>query len=256
MPSPVEEGVVGVEGGIAAEDGGLVSLRTEVGTVVEKPLGRLRYRQVVEAVPWRAVRSRHGERHHSGLYWCATMGRHVVYESRLELARLMLADFDPNVVAIAAQPFLIRARVDSKARRHVPDFLLVTADHQVSVVNVKPAERLADPQVAAALAWPAALFEAHGWSHEIWTGDDPVLLANVRFLAGQRRPDVLDAALVREVFDAAGDGITIRDLLGRLSGAVEPWRAKPAIVRLLWQHRLTADLRRPLDGGSVLAVSR
>jgi hypothetical protein len=29
----------------------------------------------------------------------------VAYESRLELARIMLADFDPAVTAIAAQPF-------------------------------------------------------------------------------------------------------------------------------------------------------
>jgi hypothetical protein len=29
------------------------------------------------------------------------MRRMVVYESRLELARIMLADFDPSVVAIA-----------------------------------------------------------------------------------------------------------------------------------------------------------
>jgi len=34
-------------------------------------------------------------------------GRLVVYESRLELARIMLADFDPSVAGIAAQPLLL-----------------------------------------------------------------------------------------------------------------------------------------------------
>src|SRR6266581_7243202 len=72
--------------------------------------------------------------------------------------------------------------------RHVPDFLLVHADKSVRVVNVKSAGKLADPQIAEALAWLGDLFEAHGWQHEIWTGADPVLLANVRFLAGYRRP--------------------------------------------------------------------
>jgi hypothetical protein len=33
----------------------------------------------------------------------------VVYESRLELARIMLADFDPTVVGIAAQPTQLAA---------------------------------------------------------------------------------------------------------------------------------------------------
>jgi hypothetical protein len=39
-----------------------------------------------------------------GWYWSATTSGHIVFESRLELARLLLADFDPNVVAIATQP--------------------------------------------------------------------------------------------------------------------------------------------------------
>jgi hypothetical protein len=36
------------------------------------------------------------------------MGGHVIYESRLELARLLLADFDRDVAAIAAQPFVLQ----------------------------------------------------------------------------------------------------------------------------------------------------
>lgn len=247
---------MGVEGSISGDGSGLVSLRAATGAVTEKPFRQVRYGQVLDAVPWRSVRSRHGEAHHSGMYWCATMGRHVVYESRLELARLMLADFDPDVTAIAAQPFRLRARVGSRMRRHVPDFLLVSADHQVRVVNVKPVEQLSDAAIAEALAWPAELIETHGWSHEVWSGDDPVLLANVRFLAGQRRDGLLDQAVLQEVFDAAEDGITIRDLLGRLAGAVEPWLAKPAVLRLLWQNRLCTDLHRRLDGGSVLGVCR
>jgi hypothetical protein len=94
----------------------------------------------------------------------------VIYESRLELARLLLADFDPGVTGIAAQPFLLRARAGGRVRQHVPDFLLVHSDQTVRVVNVKPAARLADPAVAEALAWPGALFEARGWDHEVWTG--------------------------------------------------------------------------------------
>lgn len=39
----------------------------------------------------------------------------VVYESRLELARIMLADFDPIVVAIAAQPLQLNGSDGSRA---------------------------------------------------------------------------------------------------------------------------------------------
>lgn len=235
---------------------GLVALRGVDARVVERPLCRLRAMQVTGSVPWRTVRSLHGQRHHCGRYWSATMGRHVVYESRLELARLMLADFDPTVTAICAQPFLIRARVNGRVRRHVPDFLLTSADGSVAVVNVKPAERLADPAIAAALAWPATLIEDHGWAHEIWSGDDPVLLTNVRLLASQRRAGLVPEAVLSEVLAVSASGMTVKDLLLKLRRSIEPWLAKPAIIRLLWQQRLAADLHRRLDGASELAVAR
>lgn len=214
----------------------------------------LRSAQVMRAKPWRTFRNRHGQKHHSGYYWCATTGGHVLYESRLELARLVLADFDPEVVAIAAQPFRIRARIDGRARRHVPDYLLVRTDRSVTVVNVKPASQLAKPEIAEALAWPTKLIEEHGWTHEIWSGEDPVYLANVRFLASQRRDglvadEVLDAALA-----AAAEGGTILELLLRLQESWDPALLKPAILRLLWQQRITTNLRRRLDGDSTVEV--
>ncbi|MEU7663891.1 TnsA-like heteromeric transposase endonuclease subunit [Streptomyces lincolnensis] len=231
---------------------GMVSLRQLDGTAIEKPLKHLRPAQAARAKPWRTFRNRHGQKHHSGYYWCATTGGHIIYESRLELARLMLADFDPEVVEIAAQPFRIRARVAGRDRRHVPDYLLVRADRSVTVVNVKPASQLAKPEIAEALAWPAKLIENHGWAHEIWSGEDPVYLANVRFLASQRRDglvadEVLEAALAEAV-----RGVTIRELTLRLQTSWAPALLKPAVLKLLWQQRITTDLRRHLDGDSMV----
>jgi len=85
----------------------------------------------------------------------------------------------------------------------------VHADRAVHVVNVKPASRLAGPQVAEALSRPGRLFQAHGWEHEIWTAADPVLLANLWFLAGYRRPGVLPEGLLDEVLAAVRPGDTI-----------------------------------------------
>ena len=160
-----------------------VSIRLPDGTVSERPLRQVTAGQVVRAGPWRMTRSARGQAHYPGYYWSATSGGHVIYESRLELARLLLADFDPDVAAIAAQPFLLRALAGGRVRSHVPDFLLLHAGQTVEMVNVKPADRLADPAVAEALAWPGELFEGRGWGYEIWSGADPVVLANVRFLA-------------------------------------------------------------------------
>ena len=115
-----------------------VSLRMADGSEVRRLLRDVRARQVAAAVPWRAARSARGQSHYPGFYWSETTGSHVVYESRLELARLLAADFDPAVTAIAAQPFLLRAHAGGRVRRHVPDFFLVRADESALLVNVKP----------------------------------------------------------------------------------------------------------------------
>ena len=54
------------------------------------------------------------------------MSAHVIYESRLELSRLLMADFDQSVSFIVAQPFLIRGKDRGVVRRHIPDYLLLT----------------------------------------------------------------------------------------------------------------------------------
>ncbi|MGO9899180.1 MAG: hypothetical protein ACLP0J_05720, partial [Solirubrobacteraceae bacterium] len=69
------------------------SVRFADGSAREMPLPELTATLVLSAVPWREIRSHRGQEHLSGLYWSSTTGAHVVYESRLELARLLLADF-------------------------------------------------------------------------------------------------------------------------------------------------------------------
>ncbi|WP_405910163.1 hypothetical protein OG742_41780 [Streptomyces sp. NBC_00828] len=72
------------------------------------------------SIPWRTFRWREGQKHYSGLYWSSVMRDHVVYESRLELTRLLYADFDQDVTAVFAQPFLLSTIVDGRRCRHVP----------------------------------------------------------------------------------------------------------------------------------------
>jgi hypothetical protein len=70
--------------------------------VRDRPLRQVTASLIVTAAPCRTARSARGQAHYPGHCWSATTGGHVTYESRLELARLLLADFDPDVVAIAA----------------------------------------------------------------------------------------------------------------------------------------------------------
>ena len=55
-----------------------------------------------------------------GSYWSATEGRHVIDESRLELARLLFAEFDRSVHRICAQPFLLVMRSHGGMMKIIP----------------------------------------------------------------------------------------------------------------------------------------
>ena len=96
------------------------------GTERITPLGQAAAADLVAGRPVRKFRMRKGQKLWSGSYWCATSGDLEVYESRLELARLLLADFDPQVADVLPQPFTLHTVVDGKPRRHVPDFLFTS----------------------------------------------------------------------------------------------------------------------------------
>ncbi|MEA2686080.1 MAG: hypothetical protein QOE93_1275, partial [Actinomycetota bacterium] len=220
------------------------------GTAHQVELAAAHAAQLGAALPWRAFRWHRGQQHYSGTYWSATTASHVVYESRLELSRLILADFDPTTVGIVAQPFLI----EHDGRRHIPDFLLVDVDGMVTVVNVKPAERLQERKVKEALRWAGDLFLSRGWRSEIWSGTDPVAMSNVRFLAGYRRKALFDSALVATLADVIQDGDRIGDVEERLRPH-RPSESRPVILHLLWMGALRADLSAPLDRETVVARS-
>lgn len=143
--------------------------------------------RLARALPVRRTLSRAGQRHYSGLFWSATTRGHVPYESRLELDRLWLADFDPDVTWVAAQPLWFAGRDGDKVRRHAPDLLLTTRDGGICLVDVKPAVFADLPEVAAVFDWTSRLCRARDWKFEVWTGGDPVVLANIRALAVARR---------------------------------------------------------------------
>jgi len=227
-------------------------IRYADGSTRTVPLSRLLLRDFDGSAPWRTLRSRHGQRHFSGSYWAATTGGHVVYESRLELARLLLADFDPDVEGIHAQPCRLVALVGGRARAHVPDFLLASASGVVRVVNVKPADQRARPEVAEALEWPREVFERRGWRHETWSGCDPVVLDNVRFLAAYRRPGIVAEKAVGRAWAAVRDGEQLAVAERRLAQGQPPHAVRPALLALLWSGRLVTDLTRPLSGASIL----
>ncbi|QKW24293.1 TnsA-like heteromeric transposase endonuclease subunit [Kitasatospora sp. NA04385] len=227
-----------------------VRYRGESGAFVDTSLDRVSVDDVLAGLPVREMRWFAGRQCYSGWYWSATTGGHVVYESRLELARILLADHDPQVVSIAAQPFWLEWSDGSRTRRHVPDLLLGRADGSVAVVDVKAAYRLDDPKVARQFAWTERLAHARGWDFEVWSSADPVLLENVRFLAGYRRDAMIDPELTEAVIGAVDEPVPVAHLERSLPGMGEAAVIRPVILHLLWRGWLLADLSRPLGGAT------
>jgi hypothetical protein len=202
------------------------------------------------ASPWRTFRWHKGQTHYSGTYWSSTNRDHVIYESRLELARLLLADFDESVQRILAQPFLLKAHVAGSLRKHIPDYLLLTNAVPL-VVDVKPQSRLGKPLDVVTFAWTRELVESRGWRYEVWSEPPQAELENVRFLAGYRRDWLFDQDVLAELRAADLDGATLGQAFRSLPRNPEPL-VRSAILHLLWQHHLVIDLTRPLSTASVL----
>jgi hypothetical protein len=205
---------------------------------------------LARAMPWRTFRWYFGQRHYSGLYWSSTVTSHVIYESRLELARLLFADFDPGVSGIVAQPFLMRAGVGGVVRRHVPDFLLLGQGVPV-VVDVKPRHRVDRPEVAASFAWARELVEGLGWRFEVWCEPPEAELSNIRFLAGYRRPWLFDGELLDRLRGAGLAGAMLGEALRCRLGWPPPL-VRAGVLHLLWCGVFSVDLSRPLSVSHVL----
>ncbi len=222
------------------------------GSRLERPWGDATSESLSQAAPWRTFRWRHGQMHYSGTYWSATNQDHVIYESRLELGRLLLADFDTSVKHVVAQPFLLRATVDSRVRRHIPDFLLVTDDGPM-VVDVKPMHRLADQRTQFTFAWTRELVEARGWRYDVWSGASTSELRNVRFLSGYRRSELFSSALLEDLMAGELDGVPFASACRPLNGWPSPV-VRAAVLHLLWVRYFNFDLTESLRPSAALAI--
>lgn len=204
--------------------------------------------EVARGLPVRHFPSYAGMGHYPGWWWSATVGDHVGYESLLERDRLMLADFDRDVVFIASQPFGLSGCDGDVLRRHVPDYLLLHRNGTVEVVDVKPADMLDKPDVTTCLDWTGRLLAERGWRYSIWSGADPVELTNVRFLAQGRHSRFVDSDVLDTLASAGRRGRSLGDALADV--AQSPHSSadlRAALITLLWQQTWEVALDQPID---------
>jgi hypothetical protein len=143
-----------------------VSFIDETGGWRREPLSSCWAVPFERAAPSRSFPSFKGQRNFPGLWWSATTGEHVAYESWVERDVAMLLDFDPQIVAFAAQPFWLCWPDGRGDRKHAPDFFARRADGTGVVVDVRPDE-LVDEEAALVFAVTARACRQAGWAFRL-----------------------------------------------------------------------------------------
>jgi hypothetical protein len=193
-----------------------------------------------EAVePVREFSWRKYSRGFAGWYYSATARDHVGYESWLERDRLVLLDRDPQVTAIASQPFWLHWHDGVRNRRHAPDYFVRLADGRARVVDVRAEDDLDDATRESFTATERAC-RSVGWEF-VWVGRPaPVLMANIRWLARYRRTR---CGRPQAVADRLLDVFRQPKGLWEGAGLVgDRLQVLPVLFHLLWSGALATDL--------------
>lgn len=196
-----------------------------------------------DVAPVRAFKSYKGQRHLPGLWWSATAGGHVGYESWLERDHVMLMDFDPSVVGISSQPFWLFWRSEAgKAVSHAPDYFARREDGTAVVVDCRPADRRKPRDVAKFEATRTACAQV-GWEFRLVGAPDAIVVRNVRWLAGYRHPRHRLERVASELLAAFAEP---RPLLDGAASVGDEIAVLPVLFHLLWTHELAVDMSVPL----------
>lgn len=199
-----------------------------------------------EVEPVRVFGSFHGQRHFSGLWWSATVRRHVGYESWLERDRLMMLDFDPLVIGLSSQPFWLHW----PGGRHAPDYFVRLVCGTGVVIDVRPDERIKSSDAEKFQTTARACGEV-GWQYWRLGTPNPVLVANLRWLAGYRHLRCRDAATALRLRTILTQPMSLEQAV-ELAG--DRLRVLPTLFHLMWAHNVSTDLTSSLLTGSTSLV--
>jgi hypothetical protein len=193
--------------------------------------------------PVRKPQSYRGQQNKPGVYWFSKTRRHVQYESRLEQLTLTLLDFDPDVVAVSAQPFKFHA-TEPHPKSHVPDFFVERRAAAPLVVETKLRRYRNHPKVRATTALGQRACDEAGWEYAIADLPDLVPLTNILWLAGFRRCPADPYNLAAPLRAACAEPRSISHLEAEVG---PPLFLRPLLFHLLWTGALITDLSQRLS---------
>lgn len=191
----------------------------------------------------------------AGLYFWNRTGQHVWFESQTEKDVLMWLDFEGDVLDVRSQPFVICfSDEESPLAWHVPDFLLLHPNRDISVVDVRPPERITE-KAQTQFDATAAVCERIGFGYCVLDGRRGVAAENVRWLKASRHARCAPALPIEDaILHFARDGIS-RRALAIAAAPDAPPRANAWIDYLAWHRKLHFALDRPYSSTTVLTTA-
>ena len=228
--------------------------RRHVGDGAEeiRPLDEVAVDDVVASVPWRTFRWYGGQQHYSGTYWAATESDHVIYESRLELARLLFVDFDVGVQRSRAAVFaeLLRRRHGTPTYSGLP-----AADKRWT------GDRGCETSSAVGVEDGGV----HVRVDQVGVDRAGMAVRGVERAASDRAgecavPRRLSAGVVvrsgcaRRGEKCSAGGVRISEALSAVAAYPEP-SVRAALFHLLWRQEFRVDMTQRLTAASVLRIA-
>ena len=187
-----------------------------------------------------------GQRNYHGRTYMVSTGEHLWFESLTERRFLLALDYAQTVVAIAAQPMMMRF---TDGTTHFPDFIALHADQRQVVYNVKPAKYVTET-VVRQFDNATELCDLVGWSHLVATTFDTPEIQNIEWLANFRSHLLApSASLHDDLLGSAATARTVGDLAGRVSAGQN---VVPAILHLAWMRHINLDMSFPISTSTLI----
>lgn len=207
----------------------------------------------ISTEPVRKVIKR-SSRRADGYFYSRKMRRWLPGESKGERAFLRLAELDPQISEIYAQPLRLPHRSRHGVQTAYPDFAIKFAG-EWEIHEVKDAEKYSDPITREKLYWVGRELELKGFAYSVTLSDEikplafsPPIEDLLRRLPTQISPEL---RLVALRVSQAGP-LTIRDFLSRAPAGTQFLHVEALIA----QGHLWTDIRAPLSQGTVVHAPR
>ncbi len=201
----------------------------------------------------RTPKSTEKSRHIPVQAWSVTLGGPIRVESGVEHDLVRELDRDQDIVWMVSQPVRLRlVTANGRPRVHTPDLLTVDRAEEVTIWDVRPAEKQ-DERFTESRDLTARACADVGWRYRVFDGGDRIRRYNLRWLTAYRMPMPWYANARHELIAicSAADA-TIGTVLKSDKGA---GHLTSAMWHYAWTGLLVIDLDQPMRRTSGVTVA-